>query len=75
DPDVEWARAAIAGWDGDLDRGSLAAALYRRWTDGVDREGVDQATSSADRQELIEIGLAAAIQRLTGELGEDRGEW
>lgn len=75
DPDVEWARAAIAGWDGDLDRESLAAALYRRWTDGVDRAGVDDATSAADRQEQIEIGLAAAIQRLTGELGEDRDEW
>ncbi len=75
DPDVEWARGLIADWDGTVSRDSTAGALYVRWRVEVDDAVRDAGTPEAARRTLIEQGLAAAIGRLTEELGSDREEW
>lgn len=75
DPDVEWARGLIAGWDATLSRDSAAGALYVRWTAAVDDAVRDPGIPEAERRTLIEEGLAAAIERLTAELGPDRAGW
>ncbi len=75
DPDVEWARGLIAEWDGTVSRESTAGALYVRWNAEVDAAARDAETPEAERRALIGQGLAAAIERLTRELGPDREEW
>ena len=75
DPNVEWARAEIAAWDGTLTRETAAGALYVRWEDEVDSRALNQNTPLAERQSLIEEGLRATITRLTSELGADRSQW
>ena len=75
DPDAEWARSLIAGWDATLTRESTAAALYVRWNAEVDRRVRNPGTAAHERQTLIAEGLRAAIARLTRELGPDRAEW
>ena len=75
DPDVEWARGLIAGWDATLSRDSSAAALYVRWGAEVDQRVRESETPEAERRTLITRGLAAAVERLTRELGPDRSEW
>jgi penicillin amidase len=75
DPDAEWARRSIAEWDGKLSRDSAAAALYIRWADEVDERARNSEAPLSERRALIEQGLSAALERLTAELGPDRGEW
>ena len=75
DPDVEWARGLIAGWDATVSSESAAGALYVRWNAEVDAAARDEGTPEAERRALIEQGLAAAIERLTRELGPEREEW
>ena len=75
DADVEWARGLIAAWDGTVSRDSTAGALYVRWNAEVDEAVRDPETSESERRALIERGLAAAVERLTAELGPDRSEW
>ena len=74
DADVEWARARIAAWDGVFDRDSTAAALYMAWRRSIDADALDVADAEERRAE-VERGLRAAIERLAGELGEDRSQW
>ena len=50
-------------------------ALYVRWNAEVDDAVRDPDTAEADRRDLIEAGLTAAIGRITEELGPDRAEW
>ena len=68
DPDVEWARQQLAGWDALFDRDSAAAALYMTWRRSVDDEALETAAT-------VEEGLRQALQRLTTELGADRSAW
>lgn len=75
DPDVEWARGLIAGWDATLSRDSTAAALYVRWSAETDRRARDPETPEDERRTLIAQGLTAAVARLTRELGPDRTAW
>ena len=75
DPDVERAREMVAGWNGDLDRESVPAAIYITWDDEVEDGARDAAAPAADRQAAIEAGLGAAIQTLTSELGADWAQW
>ena len=75
DPDVEWARSLIAGWDATVSSESTAGALYVRWNAEVDGAARDESAPEAERRALIEQGLTAAIERLTRELGPDRTEW
>jgi penicillin amidase len=75
DPDVEWARALVAEWDASLDRESVAAAIYRLWSEAVDDEAKDPAASMNRRRAVTEQGLHGALDRLTEELGADRAQW
>ena len=75
DPQVEQARAMIAGWDGVLARESVPAAIYRRWTSEADQAIQNPQTPAAQRQAMVEDGLRAALARLTTDYGEDSSEW
>ena len=75
DPDVEWARGLIAGWDATLSRDSTAAALYVRWSAEADPRVLDPETPEAERRTLTAQGLKAAVERLTRELGPERAAW
>jgi penicillin amidase len=46
DPDIEWARQQLAGWDALFHRDSAAAALYMTWRRSVDDEVLEAATGS-----------------------------
>jgi len=75
DSDIEWARSLIAEWNGELSKESVAGAIFVRWSDEVADAATEASTPLADRQSLIEQGLADALARLTRELGDDRSEW
>ena len=75
DADIEWARSVIAEWNSELSKESVAGAIFVRWSDEVTDAATDVSTPLADRQSLIEQGLADALARLTRELGDDRSEW
>ena len=75
DPDVEWARQQVAGWDASLSRESTAGALYVRWNAEVAAGARAPDAPAAERQALIEEGLRAAMARLSTELGSDRTAW
>ena len=75
DPDLEWARGLIAGWDGQLTKESTAGAIYVRWESAADDRAFGSATPLAERRALIEDGLEAALTRLTRDLGPDRSQW
>ncbi len=75
DPEVEWARSLLAEWDADLDRESVAAALYRSWSDEADDVARGTATPAAERREALEASLRATLARLTEQLGADRSQW
>ena len=77
DHDLEWARGLVAEWDATLSRESTAAAIYVRWSDEVDQRVRDpgRPMDLDERQSLVEQGLAAALDRLTSELGSDRTQW
>ncbi|HUF74788.1 MAG TPA: penicillin acylase family protein [Longimicrobiales bacterium] len=75
DPDVEWARALLAEWDGYMTDETTAGAIYVRWTDEVDDRARSAATPAAERRSLIEEGLAGALDRLSADWGADRTQW
>lgn len=75
DPDVEWARDLIEGWDGTLSRESTAGALYVRWSEEVDERIRRSDTLSSQRRVFAEAGLRSALDRLTAEFGADRDQW
>jgi len=75
DPDVEWARDLIEGWDGMLSRESTAGALYVRWSEEVDERIRRSDTLSSQRRVFAEAGLRSALDRLTAEFGADRDQW
>jgi penicillin amidase len=73
--DVERARAMVAEWNGDLDKGSVAAAIYVTWDDEVENAARNPATPAAERQALMEAALTAAIEALTEDFGPTWEEW
>jgi penicillin amidase len=73
-PEVERARAAVAGWDKVLGRESTPAAIYVRWTSAADEDAI-AAAAPAERPALMESALAQAIARMTEEWGPDWSEW
>ena len=75
DPDLEWARGLVAGWDGQLTKESTAGAIYVRWESAADDRAFASATPLAERRTLIEEGLEAALARLARDLGPDRSQW
>jgi penicillin G amidase len=75
DPDVEWARALVAEWDGYMTDESVAGAVYLRWNDAVDARARSASTPAAERRALAEEGLRGALERLTRDWGDDRAQW
>jgi penicillin amidase len=74
-PEVEKARALIAGWDRVLTRDTTAGAIYVRWTTTeAGRKAVDAKTPTA-KQALVEEGLGQALVRLTKDWGADWSQW
>ncbi|HJO29821.1 MAG TPA: penicillin acylase family protein [Acidobacteriota bacterium] len=74
DPDVEWARQQIAGWDGIFDRSSTAAALYLTWRGSVEGAILDEALPVEERRAAAEDGLRRTLDVMS-ELGSDRSQW
>jgi len=75
DPDVDWARDLIEGWDATLSTESTAGALYVRWNEEVDERIRRSDTLLPQRRVLAEAGLRSALDRLTAEFGADRDQW
>ena len=67
DPDVEWARQQIAGWDGVFDRSSTGAALYFTWRRNV-------AVTARMEGAVVEDGLRRTLAVMS-ELESDRSQW
>lgn len=74
DPDVEWARQQIAGWDGIFDRSSVGAALYLTWRRNVEAAALDPAVSIEERRSAVEGGLRRTLGVMS-QLGTDRSQW
>lgn len=75
DPDAEKARAMIESWDRVLTKGTVAGAIYARWsTSDAGRNAVEQKPGTA-RQRLVEQGLVQAIARATTDWGSDWTQW
>ena len=75
DADVEWARAAVAGWDAKFTKESSAAAVYVRWAALVDDGAHNNSLSASQRQAVVEQGLEDALERLARDFGTDRTGW
>jgi penicillin amidase len=73
DPQVERARALVAGWDAELTRDSIPAAVYITWRRIADRPGPGEGHSLA--REQVESALRATVDRLTHDLGADWNQW
>lgn len=81
DPDVEFARAEIAGWDAIYARESRGAALYEAWRGagqggrGGRGRGQSAGQNAEPSREEVEKRLKAAVQSLTKSQGADRSQW
>ncbi len=75
DPDIEWARAAIAEWDARRGRGARARAGGVEGGGRGDEGARESAPPRGQGRALVEQGREAALERLTHELGSDRTGW
>ncbi|MYG34427.1 MAG: penicillin acylase family protein, partial [Gemmatimonadetes bacterium] len=73
DAELEPYRAELAAWDGVFDRASRAAAIYRRF----DRDALDdhRSSTSGSGATAYEEVLAAAIDRIAADQGDDPAQW
>jgi penicillin amidase len=74
-PDVEKARAMIAGWDAVLHKDSAAAALYETWRTTVNAKALEFFRPPDEKRPLAEAGLVKAIATLTQTQGSDWSGW
>jgi len=74
-PEVERARALLAGWNAVLDRNSAAAALYSAWRSASSAEERDAGRPAAERKMQHEASLGRAIAELSREQGSDWSAW
>jgi penicillin amidase len=73
DANVERARGMVAGWDAQLTKDSVPAAIYITW-----RKAVDKAAGTSVHQlpkDAVEANLKQAIDQLTRDLGADWSQW
>jgi penicillin amidase len=75
DADVEKARAMVETWDRVLTKDTTAGAIYVRWATSPSGEQAIDAKPGAERQKLVEEGLAQALQRLSKDWGSDWSQW
>jgi penicillin amidase len=75
DPDVERARAMLAGWDGTLARTSAAAAVHSAWRTASAVNERDASRPPSERQPQHEASLRKAIASLRASQGDNWTEW
>ncbi|HSK19569.1 MAG TPA: penicillin acylase family protein [Longimicrobiales bacterium] len=75
DPEVEWARAQIASWDGSYHRSSPEAAIHSYWLRNLDDDARAADVSATRRSELSEAALEAAVETMHERQGMDRSQW
>jgi penicillin amidase len=74
-PEVERARTMLSNWNGYLTKESAEAAIYQTWRSVADQRALSDRTPRAEREPLIETGLAKAIEALTETQGADWKQW
>jgi penicillin amidase len=75
DPDVERARALLAGWDGTLARTSAPAAIHSAWRTASAVNERDASRPVTERQPQHEASLRKAIASLRASQGDNWAEW
>jgi penicillin G amidase len=73
--EVERARQALAAWDAQHRRESMAAAVYRYVGRSIPDEARAAGTVAARRQALLEPAIAAGLDSLRTTLGADPAQW
>ncbi len=74
-PDLEWARRELAGWNGIYDKESIGAAIHYYWRRGLGEEVIYGAATPHEERVASEAALKGAVDELERRLGEDRDEW
>lgn len=75
DPDIEWARSVLVGWEGTYDKTLVAPSLHRFWRAALDEGARQPDIPETRRHALSEAALGAALERLRDRLGSNRSEW
>ncbi len=75
DPTIEAARQALAAWDAQHRRESLAAAVYHHASRAMLAESRAPGLGSDQRQALLQPVLARAVDSLRATQGTDPSEW
>jgi penicillin amidase len=75
DADVERGRKALAEWDAQHRRDSMAAALYRYASPAITDEARAAGTPTVRRQTLLELAIATGIDSLRAVQGSDPTQW
>ena len=73
DAAVERARGMVAGWDRQLTKDSVPAAIYITWRKGVDRSAGNNVHQLP--KDAVEANLKEALDTLTRDLGADWSQW
>jgi penicillin amidase len=73
-PELEPARALLAGWDARYERSSAAAAIFSHTTRNLG-PARDTALSPADRKVALERALTQGLTALKAEQGTDPAQW
>ncbi len=68
-PDLETARALVAGWDRFYDRPSVAASIYDVWNRRLGANGVKAGMPRPERDSLVQRSLREALDSLTTTFG------
>ena len=74
-PQVERARKALAEWDAQHRRESLAAAVYRYASRGITNEARNPETPAPRRQATLEAAISVALDSLRATQGDDPAQW
>ncbi len=74
-PEVEKARAMVAGWDAILHKDSAAAAIYETWRTTVDPKALEFFRPTAEKRPLANAGLVKALDKLKESQGPDSSAW
>ncbi|MBC8088255.1 MAG: penicillin acylase family protein [Phycisphaerae bacterium] len=75
DARVENGRAALAAWNGQSRRESMAAALYRYAARSITRDVRSTALTAAQKQPALERAIANGLDSLTATQGADASAW
>ncbi len=75
DPAIERARQALAAWNAQHRRESLAAAVYHHASRTISDAARAPALSAERRRALLEPALARAVDSLRATQGDDPSEW